>query len=81
MDESILAITKRGQINEPRNVALYLARKRSGLRLEDIDIGKEFGLVKYSSVSSVIVRTEQQLSSDKQLQNRVEAITLELAKN
>jgi chromosomal replication initiation ATPase DnaA len=34
--------TKRGQVNEPRNVAVYLARKRCGLRLEEI--GREFGL-------------------------------------
>ncbi|WP_167506061.1 helix-turn-helix domain-containing protein [Desulfosediminicola flagellatus] len=72
MPESILQTAKRGQINEPRNVALYLARKRSGLRLEDI--GKEFGINKYSSVSSIIVRTKKQLSANKHMQKQVENI-------
>jgi hypothetical protein len=78
-EESILEITKRGQINEPRNIALYLARKRSGLRLEEI--GKEFRLDKYSSASSVLVRTEQQLSENKHMLNQVKAIILKLQKS
>lgn len=41
---------KRGQVNEPRNIAVFFSRKRSGLRLEDI--GQEFGISTYSSVSS-----------------------------
>ena len=36
----------RGQEKEPRNVAIYLARKHSGLSLAEID--KEFGCIKYS---------------------------------
>ena len=34
------------------------ARKQSGLRLTDID--QEFQLLKYSSVSSIVTRTEKQ---------------------
>lgn len=66
----MLEHAKRGQVNEPRNVAIYLARKCSGLALGEI--GKEFGLEKYSSVSSIVTRTENQLSKNKRLQNRLE---------
>ena len=59
VEEQILEQAKRGQVNKPRNVAIYLARKRSGFALEKI--GREFGLEKYSSVSSIVTRTENQL--------------------
>jgi REP element-mobilizing transposase RayT len=71
--------SKRGQMNEPRNVAVYLARKRSGLRLKDI--GQEFQLLKYSSVSSIVTRTEKQLLKNKQLKNRIKKISLKLNKS
>jgi chromosomal replication initiation ATPase DnaA len=60
-------------------VAVYLARKRCGLHLEEI--GQEFGLEKYSSVSSIVTRTANQLFQDKQLRNRVKNISLELGKS
>jgi hypothetical protein len=69
----------RGQSNEPRNVAIYLARKRSGLRLQEI--GRQFGLTKYSSVSSVVCRTEQQLLRDRDFRVRVEGILVQLNKS
>jgi len=57
IEEQTLYQTKRGQINEPRNLAIYLSRKGYGFRLDEI--GREFGLEKYSSVSSIVVRTEK----------------------
>lgn len=77
--EDVLEQTKRGQVNEPRNVAIYLSRKRSGLRLEAI--GREFGLEKYSSVSSIVSRTENQLSQNKKLRKRVEVIRRQFDKS
>ena len=71
--------SKRGQINEPRNVAIFLSRKHSGLRLEEI--GKEFGLGKYSSVSSVVIRIGAQLIRNKQLQKRLKEIRHTLDKS
>jgi hypothetical protein len=71
--------TKRGQVNEARNVAIYLARKRCGLRLEEI--GLEFEILKYSSVSSIVTRTEKQLQTNSQLRDRVEEIHLTLNKS
>ena len=41
-----LELAKRGQVNQPRNVAIYLSRKLTGLRLAEI--GNEFDLDKYS---------------------------------
>ena len=72
VNEQTLEQGRRGRLNEPRNVAIYLARKRCGLRLDEI--GRDFGLVKYSSVSSIVTRTEKQASQDKQLRNRISEI-------
>lgn len=76
VEQRQLQQAKRGQVNEPRNVAVYLARKRCGLGLEEI--GREFELLKYSSVSSIVTRTDQQLITNKQLRNRIEEISLQL---
>jgi chromosomal replication initiation ATPase DnaA len=65
-------------VNEARNVAIYLARKRCGLLLEEI--GQEFELLQYSSVSSIVTRTEKQLSKNKQLRNRIKEINQKLNK-
>ncbi len=78
-NEKVLEQTKRGQVNEPRNLSIYLARKHSGLKLSEIGI--EFGLEKYSSVSSIVIRTEQMISQDKKLKKRVEKIRSMLDKS
>ena len=72
IEEIILDQKKRGQVNEPRNLAIFLSRKISGLKLEEI--GKEFGLQSYSSASSVVIRTEHLLSKSKQLRKVVKKI-------
>ena len=71
--------SKRGQVNEARNLAIYIARKRSGLRL--VDVGREFGLDKYSSVSSIVVRTDNQLSRSKKLQKMLKVVSKQLDKS
>ena len=70
--EQTLDQGRRGRMNEPRNVAIYLARKRCGLCLDEI--GRGFGLEKYSSVSSIVTRTEKHLSQDKGLRKRIDKI-------
>ena len=52
VEKDTLLFSRRGVFNEPRNVALYLARRLRGERLEDI--GRGFNISKYSSVSSAI---------------------------
>jgi hypothetical protein len=49
------------------------------LRLEEI--GQEFELLQYSSVSSIVTRTEKQLSKNKQLRNRIKEINQKLNKS
>jgi hypothetical protein len=79
VEEQNLEESKRGQTNEPRNVAVYLARKKCGLRLDEI--GREFGIEKYSSVSSIVTKTEKQLSQNKELKNMVDRICQRLDKS
>ncbi len=47
----------------------YFSRKHSGLSLAKI--GKEFGSIKYSTVSNVVRRIENQLTESNQLSEMV----------
>jgi REP element-mobilizing transposase RayT len=69
---SMLQKTRRGVTNEPRDVALYLTRilRQEGLR----EIGMEFGLKNYSSVSSAIERVRSQVIENHQFRSRMEEI-------
>ena len=70
MDE--LHRSRRGITNEPRNVAIYLLRSLRGDNLEEI--GREFNIPRFSSVSSVVERMRGKISGDRQLRRRVEEI-------
>lgn len=72
VSQSSLSKSRRGTPNEPRNVAIYIARKRVGLNLEEI--GKEFNLEKYSSVSSIVVRMEKQIAENTKLRKNVDSV-------
>jgi putative transposase len=72
MEKEALIVTRRGMANEPRNVAIYLMRHLRGDSLEEI--GREFGIAKYSSVSSVIERTKAMIAKDRKLRHRVEEL-------
>lgn len=46
-----LYVSRRGQYNDPKNVAIFLTQK---LRYDSLkEIGRQFGLEKYSSVSGM----------------------------
>jgi len=63
---------RRGRTNEPRNVAVYLTRY---LRSDPLaKIGREYGMAKYSSVSSTIERTKKQMEVDGEFRKRVEKL-------
>ena len=64
---------KRGTGNEARNMAIYLMRKLRGEPLASI--GSTFNLTKYSSVSSVIERTERKLRNDSGFKKRIQEIS------
>lgn len=58
--------------NEPRNIATYLMRNLMGKKLEEI--GREFGINNYSSVSTIIERTKQKAATDRKLRKRIEKV-------
>ena len=72
IQEPTLQISRRGISNEPRDVAIYLTRllRKEGLR----EIGQEFGLNNYSSVSSAIDRVKSMMVSNKKLKAKVNEI-------
>jgi len=79
IQREVLAKTVRGQFNEPRSLAIYLARKLSRMKLEEI--GKEFSLGSYSSVSSIVIRTEQLITGNKRLRKMLAKIEVEASKS
>lgn len=64
---------------EPRNVAVYLSRLLRGDRLDEL--GRDFDLKRYSSVSTVMERTKVQISKDRKLRQRVEKLKTVLTKS
>jgi chromosomal replication initiation ATPase DnaA len=64
--------TKEGVLKEPRNVAIFLVRRLTGEKLEEI--GRQFGIAKYSSVSSAIEKMKRDISVDRKLRVRVKNI-------
>jgi hypothetical protein len=67
-----LLTSRRGILNEPRNIALYLARRYTGNKLEKI--GREFNIAGYSTVSSAICSIERQLKTSGRLRNKIDHI-------
>ena len=72
IEESSLLSSRRGVLNEPRNIAIFLVRHLRGEKLEEI--GRQFGISKYSSVSSVIEKMKREMSADRKLRVRVKNI-------
>jgi len=71
--------SKRGHINEPRNVAMYLMRHVRGDTLSALC--KEFGLKKDSSAGSIVDRVKKQIIKDTQLRTKVDEIKKTLSKS
>ena len=65
--------SQRGIVNEPKNVCIYLMRRLRRDRLKQI--GEQFQMEKYSSVSSVIERMKKELKKDRNLKERIKIIT------
>jgi putative transposase len=78
VNEEDLLRSQRGLFNEPRNVAIYLTRRRG----EGLDeICREFGMKRYSSASSVIERVRVRITKDRQFKKRVDQLGLLLTKS
>jgi chromosomal replication initiation ATPase DnaA len=71
-DQAQLFAAKRGEINEARNLAIYLLRYLRGDSLATI--GKEFEIHNYSTVSSVIERFKVRMQTERKLLRDVEKI-------
>ncbi len=54
---------------KPRNVAIFLVRRLRGEKLQEI--GRQFGMAKYSSVSSAIEKMKRDISADRRPKARV----------
>jgi putative transposase len=72
IDKAQLFAAKRGEINEARNMAIYLLRYLRGDSLTTI--GKEFDIQSYSTVSSVIERFKVRMQTERKLLRNVEKI-------
>ncbi|MGB9698091.1 MAG: transposase [Thermodesulfobacteriota bacterium] len=74
-----LFYSRRGHINEARNVAIYLARRLRGDRLREI--GEVFKIRRYSSVSSIVERMKMRIGSDERLRKKIDHLisTIEMS--
>jgi REP element-mobilizing transposase RayT len=74
INEGQLYLTKRAVFNEARAMGLYLARHLRGDFLKNI--GAQFQIDNYSTVSSIIERFKSRLQSDRGLAKRVNQVRL-----
>ncbi len=74
-----LTAVRRGIENEPRDVAIYLIRS---MRSEPLmRIGAGFGLNRYSSISSVVMRVKTKLKKDRKFKERLTHIESNILKS
>jgi len=77
--ETELYVTRRGYFNEPRNVAVYLIRHLRNDTLKHV--GEEFGIEKYSTVSSIVERVKYGMKADKGLKKRIQTLAEKITKS
>jgi len=79
VDEKALYRTRRGVSNEARNVLAYLIRR---LRRDTLnEIGGQFKIEKYSSVSSMIERVKRQMQEDQGFKKRIDDLSSRIIKS
>jgi chromosomal replication initiation ATPase DnaA len=71
--------SQRGVFNEPRNMAIYLTRQLRGDSLNQI--GLDFRMNNYSSVSSAIERTKRWMAEDRKLRIKANKLFFQLSKS
>jgi chromosomal replication initiation ATPase DnaA len=77
--ETELYVTMRGYFNEPRNVAVYLIRHLRNDTLKQV--GEQFGIEKYSTVSSIVERVKREMKADKVLKKRIQDLADKISKS
>ena len=70
--ENDLFLSKRGQVNEPRNVAIYFGRVLCNCTLKEL--GQEFGMTGYSPAGSAVERVKRKISENKQFEQKINKI-------
>ena len=76
--EEDLLKPKRGTVNEPRSVVIYLTRQLRGENLAEIC--KEYGLKSHSSASSAVEKVRGEMIKDPRLRKRVDKLVQTLVK-
>ncbi len=79
IQEAELYLARRGYFNEPRNVAVYLTRHLRNATLDQV--GEQFGIGKYSTVSSIVERVKNDLNIKKGFKKRVEEVADKIIKS
>lgn len=79
VDKDALYRTKRGTTNEPRNVSIYLIRRFRRDTLKEI--GRQFKIEKYGSVSSIIERVKRQMQEDDGFRKRIDELSSTVTKS
>lgn len=74
-----LQVSRRGQVNEARDTAIFLMRKLRDDTL--MDICDVFGLKKDSSAGSIVDRVKKQVKPDKKLRDKVNKIERKILKS
>ncbi len=77
--ETELYVTRRGYFNEPRNVAVYLIRHLRNDTLKKV--GEQFGIKKYSTVSSIVERVKYEMKADRRLKKRIQDLAENITKS
>jgi hypothetical protein len=77
--ENQLYVTTRGYFNEPRNVAVYMIRHLRNDTLKQV--GEQFGIEKYSTVSSIVERVKYEMKVDNGLKKRVQNLAEKITKS
>jgi len=77
--ENELYVSRRGYFNEPRNAAVYLIRHLRNDTLKQV--GKQFGIEKYSTVSSIVERVKYEMNADKGLKKRIQNLAEIISKS
>lgn len=77
--DEVLFRSRRGRENLARDVAIYLQRKYCGQTL--VELGKDYGISNYSTVSSVCERVKSKLRNDRRFLAKLTKIEERLAKS
>ena len=77
--ETDLYVTMRGHFNEPRNVAVFLTRYLRNDTLKNV--GEQFGIEKYSTVSSIVERVKHEMKVNKNLKKRIQGVADKIIKS